>query len=238
VLGVTHPGGRTPTGPTLRHIAATPGAFGLDATDRPNVVLLITDGMANADDAANIQAVDGGVCGAGTSDADAACKVNSAIHALHNLTPPVTTYVVGFSINSEQVTGYLKCHAVVAGTSRCDENVDLSNCGEGGTPNCHYRADNAAELSGALAEIAGRVASCTYRLDGAVADVSRLYVYFDFGGGTLPVFLPRDTSHQDRWDFDLNTQTLTFFGPACDTLRDPSVAVTPLVIFGCPDTGG
>lgn len=47
-----YPGGGTPTGPTLRNVLSDLAAAGLNAQDRDNVILLVTDGEAGGDAAA------------------------------------------------------------------------------------------------------------------------------------------------------------------------------------------
>ncbi|MEM6730960.1 MAG: hypothetical protein AAF658_05360, partial [Myxococcota bacterium] len=51
LLTSTSPGGGTPTAPTLRSILARADLGGLDATDRGNSIVLVTDGLATSDDA-------------------------------------------------------------------------------------------------------------------------------------------------------------------------------------------
>jgi hypothetical protein len=68
-LDQTVPGGATPTGPTLREVLRDPVAAGVGATDRPNAILLITDGDATGDGATSaITCTDDGDC-AGTDPA-------------------------------------------------------------------------------------------------------------------------------------------------------------------------
>lgn len=62
VLEETYPGGATPTQPTLRTIALDPGLGGLNALDRANAVILVTDGQARGG------AVGVGVCAPNCAD--------------------------------------------------------------------------------------------------------------------------------------------------------------------------
>ena len=69
--------------------------------------------------------------------------------------------------------------------------------------------------------------SCSYSLDQVPDDVSDLYVYQD------DVSVARDPGHTDGWDYDASTETLTFYGAACDALE--SGDVTDLnIVYGCP----
>jgi hypothetical protein len=43
----------------------------------------------------------------------------------------------------------------------------------------------------------------------------------------------RDPTHQDGWDYDPATGTLTFYGPACQAIQDGSVLDVDIV-YGCP----
>lgn len=107
-------------------------------------------------------------------------------------------------------------------------------CNGSSTTACYYEADNAQSLSDQFDLIVGQVASCTYALDDAPPDADLLFVYLD--DGTLPlVSIPRDPTHQDRWDVDATLTRITFYGPACDLVK--SGAVTPRIIYGC-DIGG
>lgn len=250
-LQVTYPGGGTPTGPTLRNIAASPAAFGLTSTDRANVVLLITDGEANKDFTdvtgcgpvcpANCDPLTEDDCGTCNSSGSgccyegdaAACKVDKAVDSLRALSPSVTTYVVGFAFSS--INEYLNCHAVHGGTSLCGASVTTTNCGSASQA-CYYQANDAAALEAALDAIAGKIASCSYTLDQTPSDLSKLYVFLDYGGGSPPVRVDRDPLHNDAWDFDYGSGQITFYGATCDTVKN--AVATPMVVYGCPDVGG
>ena len=198
-LGPQHPGGYTPTGRTLRNIAADASRFGLPADDDPtprdNYVLLLTDGDANGDGGTY------GVCD-GTYGTDE--RVACALGELQNLADPIKTFVVGFVGGSD---GALNCGAVAGGTSLCaspDEcsattteteclaltacNWSSSNCSGGvdetncssTSETCFFRADDATELSAAFQDIVGTVASCSYALGETPPDEDRLYIYLDY----------------------------------------------------------
>lgn len=135
------------------------------------------------------------------------------VQQLRNQTPSVKTFVVGFGsgVNAAQLNDM----ATKGGTARP------------GSPK-YYQANNATDLSNALAAILGTVLSCTYTLDQVPEDLAELYVYQN----DTPI--ERDTTHADGWDYDEATGELTFYGAACDALE--SGDVTDLaIVYGCPN---
>jgi hypothetical protein len=101
----------------------------------------------------------------------------------------------------------------------------------GGVPNNdpttrYYKADDQASLDAALATIGGKVASCSFTLQGTPPDPSKLYVFFDGVG------VPRDPNHQSGWDYDPATNTITFYGQQCQDLKDGKIGKVD-VVFGC-----
>ncbi len=96
-----------------------------------------------------------------------------------------------------------------------------------GTPN-YFQADDADALARDLSEIVGSIVSCDYRLGENPEDLARTYAFFN---DTEEV--PRDTSRANGWDYDPATMTVTFYGPACDRIRDGAVEDVDIV-FGCP----
>jgi len=136
----------------------------------------------------------------------------AAVTALRNRTPEVKTFVVGFG--GEVDPDALNAMAVAGGT-------DLPGATK------YYQADDAAALQAAFDAIGGSVLSCSYELSEIPPDLDELYVYFDSVG------IPRDTGQVNGWDYNPDTNEVTFYGPACDSLRSGSV--TDLVIvYGCP----
>ena len=55
---------------------------------------------------------------------------------------------------------------------------------------------------------------------------SRLYAFLD----ETPV--PRDETGVEGFDYDRETNTVTFYGSACTTVRTTSVRIG--IVFGCP----
>lgn len=105
------PGGQTPTGPTFINLLNTRVTAGIADSNRNNAIVLITDGDANCSP------------NCGSTVDQAAPGVYSALDALRLSDPSVTTYTVGFGVNSR----YLSCYAVHGGTSRC--STDDVACG-------------------------------------------------------------------------------------------------------------
>lgn len=136
----------------------------------------------------------------------------AAAAALRAQTPEVKTFVVGFG--GEVDTGVLNAMAVAGGT-------ELS----GSTK--FYQADDAASLASAFADIGGSVLSCSYELSGQPESASDVYVYID--GEAVPL----DTTHAEGWDYDPQTNQVTFYGPVCEDLRN-GAATDLVIVHGCP----
>jgi hypothetical protein len=134
-----------------------------------------------------------------------------AVTALRAQTPEVKTFVVGFGSGVDGPA--LNQMAQAGGTARPNG------------PPWYYRAGNAAELNAVFDAIGVAVLSCTYQLSGQ-PDIDTLHVFFDGQG------VPLDPTHTDGWDYDPTSNQITFYGPACDSLR--TGAVTDLVVVsGC-----
>ncbi|OGR11459.1 MAG: hypothetical protein A2341_28335 [Deltaproteobacteria bacterium RIFOXYB12_FULL_58_9] len=116
-LGTNYPGGNTPTGWSLRNIAAARGSFGLpdpsDPINRDNYIMLLTDGDGNCANNTSL-----GVCDSYTGEIN---SINCAAHHMATASPPIRTFVVGFVGGS---AGNLNCHAVNGGVSRCPTSAE------------------------------------------------------------------------------------------------------------------
>jgi hypothetical protein len=67
------------------------------------------------------------------------------------------------------------------------------------------------------------------RGSGLVGPTANGYVFFNKNNQ-----VPKDATHQDGWDYDAASNTVTFHGPACQALQEG--AVTSLdIVFGCAD---
>jgi hypothetical protein len=128
----------------------------------------------------------------------------------------VRTFVVGFG-------------AAVSTTS-LDAFARAGGVPNAGGPNAFYDAADAASLDGALASIAQSTLSCTLQLSSGPPndDPNLIFVYFD----KMPPLVSRDTTHQDGWDYDPSSRTLTFHGTACERLKSGQVKDAE-VVFGC-----
>ena len=146
------------------------------------------------------------------NDAGGDNGTEAIIAELYN-TMDVTTYVVGFGGGVD--------------VAQLNEFAQLGGAPLPGDVN-FYQAGNAAELEAQLANIAGAVVSCDYALEQAPADTDNVYVFFDNSE-----MIARDPSHMEGWDYDEMTQTLSFYGTACDRLRNREVDDLDIV-FGCP----
>lgn len=92
----------------------------------------------------------------------------------------------------------------------------------------YYKAEDAASLDKALATIAGAALGCTYKLDKTPPDPGKIFVFFD---GTKEV--AKDPAN--GWTYDATTNTVTFFGTSCDSLKSEAVKSVDIV-FGCKET--
>ena len=189
-----------PNGPCVTNIDTAMQQASLEPAfndkSRPSYVLLITDGKQ-----------------AGCSAAGGDAGTTQIIQTLH--TNGVPTFVVGFGsgIDPTQMNVFADAGGV--------PNVDPND------PNTrYYKADNQASLDAALATIGGKVASCSFTLNGVPPDPNKLFVFFD---GTS---LPRDPSHQNGWDYDAGSNSITFYGQDCQDLKDGKIGKVD-VVFGC-----
>lgn len=134
----------------------------------------------------------------------------AAVQTLHD--HGVTTFVVGFG---SQVNA-----------TELDKLAALGGAALPG-PTQYYQADTAADLDQAFQTIGSLVVSCSYQLNPPPPDIDELYVYLDHNA------IPRDPGHQDGWDYDPATQTLTLYGAPCDALEHHQASGFD-VVFGCP----
>lgn len=247
------PGGATPTGKALRRISSERAQHKLpdpaDPVARRNYVVLITDGDAN-NDGASVTGCTTNSVGADDDDRRSRCKVNIALDELAKLTPTVETFVIGFAFGS--VNRNLNCHAVFGRRPREDQpqckdlkptDFTYANCMYGNSSTqiqnaqaCYYEATDGATLEAAFDTIIGKIASCSFALDQTPPDISKLFVYIDYGGTTGRVLVPRDSGATGHWTYDAATRQVTFVGGVCDDVKNATG--TPVVIYGCPELGG
>ena len=132
----------------------------------------------------------------------------TAIEALHNA--GIEVFVLGFGGGVNNNPKALEAMAQAGGT------------------NHYYAANSPDDLGIALDDIIGKIgiASCIYTLDDEPRDPSALGVSVD---GTS---IPRDPSKADGWDYDPAQNSVTFFGPACDNIKEGN-ATEFSVTYGC-----
>lgn len=131
------------------------------------------------------------------------------VTALRNKEPEVQTYVLGFGDGVDP-----------------DELEAMAEAGGTALPGdpAYYEADDASSLDEALTSIGGNFLSCVYTLSAPLPDPDQLYVLFD------GIQVARDTV--DGWDHDAATNTVTFYGAACDALQSGEVTDLQMV-YGC-----
>jgi hypothetical protein len=178
----------TPTAETLEPLRDYPG---LEDVERPNYVLLITDGQSTCDNPV------------------------PEVEALRLEYPEIQTFVVGFGDGVDD--------------SELNDMAQAGGTALQGDPK-YYQADDAAALEAAFAEIAGNVLSCSYVLEEVPPDPNDLYIYID------GVLIERDVTHVEGWDYDGQSNQLTFYGTACQQLQSGD-AQDLEIIFGCPTIG-
>jgi Mg-chelatase subunit ChlD len=137
--------------------------------------------------------------------------VTQSIAAIQNLSNAgISTFVLGFggAINNDPTT--LQAMAAAGGTGN------------------YYPANSPAELQAALDAIAGEVgvAACTFNLNETPDDPGELSVSFDTND------IPRDVSHNNGWDYDAATNSITMYGDACDQIQAGNVGEVQ-VDYGC-----
>lgn len=99
----------------------------------------------------------------------------------------------------------------------------------GGVPNAtppYYDAADPTALDMALDTIATSAIGCSFALDATPPNVDDIAVFFD---GTA---VDKDPTKMDGWFYDANTNTIEFFGAACDSLKSGSVMNVD-VVLGC-----
>lgn len=198
-----------PDGPCITNIDAAMDQAAKDpvltATDRPNYVLLLTDG---AQAGCGKNGVNGHVGGdAGTV---------KLIQEMNARTPSVKTFVVGFSgdVDATQLNLCAKAGGVPAST---DPGTDS-----------FYKADSLASLDAALQTIGRRSMSCDLPLAKPPSAPDKVNVLVD---GRL---VTPDPSQQDRWSYDSAATAVRFYGPTCEKLKDGTLGKVE-IFFACPD---
>ncbi len=147
------------------------------------------------------------------TDGSDSCGGNAvtATATLYDDNPRIQVFPVGFGslVNDAVLTDM----ADEAGTSR-----------PGDPP--YWLADSEAELSDAITEIIYSVIPCDFVLDGNPPVADKIYAFLD------ETQVPKDDAHVEGFDYDAATNTVTFYGNACDDVRSDERRIR--VVFGCP----
>jgi hypothetical protein len=148
------------------------------------------------------------------SDGDAAAETVAAVTAL--AAAGIKTYVLGFG------GGFVD-------DSVLDDSAIAGQVPRPNGPPHYYPADDAAELSAVLDEIAGGiiVPSCSYALASAPPDPDAVTVTQN---GDV---VPRSTAHTNGWDYYPDALTITFFGSYCEAIQSGAVTEVSFT-YGCP----
>jgi hypothetical protein len=144
----------------------------------------------------------------GDPNDDEAPTVTESIAAIGSLRDnAIMTFVLGFGGNVNNHPDTLQAMADAGGTGD------------------YFAANSPEELAAALGAIAGEVGlpSCSFRLDRSPSDASELVVYQ----------VSQDSSHQSGWDWDAGTNTLTFYGAACDAILGGQTDSVTIQFGGC-----
>jgi Mg-chelatase subunit ChlD len=194
--------GRTPTTLALQEALRVLGAVmtGPDQLTIPKYVLLVTDGDPNCS----------GMAGSRNVDDVARTQTIAAIDALRMA--GIKTFVVGYQTASSSFVDQLDRMAQAGGTGATS----------------HRSVENGDDLAATVAELAKKAVSCSYQLEAAVADPTRVLVSV---GAT-----PRNRAQADGWQLEADNRTVTLLGGACEELQQGKVfkvevKCEPLPIF-------
>lgn len=133
-----------------------------------------------------------------------------AAQALFERQPSVPTFVIGFgdAVDPEELYAIAQAGGTVALSPE---------------PGFHV-AQDAAGLGAALLQVAGATLPCSFDLAGTPKPHgSEVLLYFGDEAVT------QDSEHEDGWDYDVNTNRVTVYGPACDELSTKQVTEASLV---------
>lgn len=166
--------------------------------DRTNYVMLVTDGAQSP------------TCNAAGGDAGTEQMVKDMLAA------GIKTFVIGFAGGQGLDIAALNSFADAGGTPLPDPNIR------------YYDAADGAALDKALTDIAVLALSCSYSLDKAPEDPSKLSVFLQ----NDPAKIPQDKTHTTGWDYDPATNSVTFYGATCDLIKSGTITDVD-VVYGC-----
>ena len=196
-------GSRTPGGSTPTANAMLDAGNYLAGLNDGNskYIVLATDGLPN--------------CAGGQANASDTAGAEAAVSTV--LGQGIHTFVIGISTDT---------------TSDATLNQMAQNGGEprASGPPYYYLANNQADFSMAMAQIAGQVVSCTFALSQVPPDPSLVTVQAD------GVDVPRDTTHMNGWDFGPGMTSVILYGTYCSRLQSGQI-MNVSATFGCPPIG-
>ena len=191
-LMVASPDGGTPTAPTLMMAHEY---LSVRSTDRPQAVVLATDGAPNCNYALDAATC---VCSQPVCEGGYAClDDHNAVTATAELAAAgIATFVIGIP-GSELFALVLDRMAVAGGTPQQGARR-------------YYSTSSSAELEQALRNIGERVAQCRFELSQEPPSDDIAVTINGLTAG-------RDTNRLNGWDY-VGASTIEFFGPACETM--------------------
>lgn len=146
------------------------------------------------------------------NDCSSAGGIPGAISTLEQLkSQNIKTFIVGFK-NGVDPTA-MNALALAGGMAKS------------GTEK-YYHADDGTELEAALGSIGKTIVDCSFTLGSTPDDPDLLYAFLN----DQPV--DRDPQHLDGWDYDPASNSVEFYGSACDALKSGQVSDVD-VVFGC-----
>jgi hypothetical protein len=206
----------TPLAPSLRgSIDRLRGAN----VDGIKSVVLLTDGYPTSCDT--------------TADPTANDKqrvVDAAAGGLLGGTAPIRTFVMGVMDGTKGARADVLSAVASAGGTGRTAGCELTNT-------CHYEINAstfAQDMSKALEAISLQAFDCTFTLPPPAGGTSldKDMVNVEVYGANGQRVVPRDTTHQDGWDFLPGEKQVQLYGAACKSLQGDAKARVEIVV-GC-----
>jgi hypothetical protein len=202
------PFGLSPVVEAIENVAANPGR--LAEPDVLGAVVVLSDGGDNC---------------AQAQDPERASRIGAAAASL--LEKGVKTYAVRYGSEAGRTAAgeeQLRALVTSGGTAVVDP-MDPS-------AKPYVDATTAEELGAALAEIADRLATCSFALDGIPADAEKDDANLYLNGEVIP--FDSLAAKQDGWAWvDAERTTVELYGPACEAFKT-NRRTSIVAEFGCP----
>ena len=205
-----------PTGvgtPTAQAIIQTANLLVSRTTSTSKYVVLAT--------AAEPTCASDGLC-SGASTLDYARTKDAVAHVASVLGIPVA--VAGIALPSAS-NGYQPNGKVQLFTDLANLG-GLANTAKGQPP--YFAVASAADLTAVLGSLGARMTSCSFALPVPVAWPDNVAVVLS--GNRIP----RDTSHQDGWDFADTGTSVVLYGKPCDESRQVAGGASLSFVTACP----